>query len=160
LKKHFSKGEIGKRKKVMKEVFRSNDKRTVKRRLQQLEKIAAPLGISEWVKETKKNLSHLLKAVGSRRIPKTSNAIERFFRAFNRFYKTKCGFFSTQSARRQIVLFLVVYLFTKGKNGKAPIETIMPQANKMPLYKIINDPFVALFSQESKMEELSTFENS
>jgi len=154
LKKHFSKGEIGERKKVMKEIFRTNDKRTVKRRLQQLEKIAAPLGISEWVKETKKNLSHLLKATGSRRIPKTSNAIERFFRAFNRFYKTKCGFFSTQSARRQIVLFLVVYLFTKGKDGKAPIETIMPQAFAMPLYQIINDPFGHLFSVADSKENL------
>lgn len=146
LKQHFNKGEIKKRKKLMKEVFATENKRTVLRRLEKLSKIADSLGIQQWVKETKKNLCHLITAVGSKRIPKTNNAIERFFRAFNRFYKTKCGFFSIVSARRQIVLFMVVYLFTKGKNGKAPIETIMPQVQRMPLYKIINDPFGCLFS--------------
>jgi len=81
----------------MKKVFQTNDKRTVKRRLQKLEKEAQDLGIADWVKQTKQKLSNLLNAVGSRRIPRTNNAIERFFRQFNRFYKTKCGFFPLQA---------------------------------------------------------------
>jgi hypothetical protein len=39
-------------------------------------------------------------SVGIVRIPTTTNAIERFFRAFNRFYKVRCGFFSVLSASR------------------------------------------------------------
>ncbi len=98
------------------------------------------------MKQTKQKLSNLISAVGSRRIPKTNNAIERFFRQFNRFYKTRCGFFSIASARNQLILFLVVYIFTKSaETQKAPIEAILPQATEMPLYQILNDPLRVLF---------------
>jgi hypothetical protein len=40
---------------------------------------------------------------------------------------------------------LVVYLSTqRPTDGKAPIEAIVPEASRMPLYRLINDPFVAL----------------
>jgi hypothetical protein len=35
-----------------------------------------------------------------------------------------------------------VYLFTiQAESGKAPIENIIPQANTMPLYRLLNYPF-------------------
>lgn len=161
LKERFdTKEEIKKPKKEMKKVFQTSDKRTVKRRLEKLEEKAKELGITDWVTQTKKNLSKLINAVGSRRIPQTSNAIERFFRQFNRFYKTRCGFFSIASARNQLILFLIVYLFSKSaETKKAPIEAILPGARKMPLYQILNDPFRVLFDNNAvKMADFSTKE--
>jgi len=39
----------------------------------------------------------------------------------------------------------VVYLFTqRDTDGKAPIEAIVPDAPRMPLYRLINDPFGTL----------------
>jgi hypothetical protein len=79
--------------------------------------------------------------VGSTCVPRTTNAIERFFRAFNQFYKKRYGFFTVVSAKRELILFLVMYLFIRQpESGKAPIESIMPDAREMPLYDLINDP--------------------
>jgi transposase-like protein len=149
--------EMKERKKEMKQVFQTEDKRTVTRRLSRLETNAEKLGIAEWVARTKDNLSNLISTIGSKRVPKTNNAIERFFRQFNRFYKTRCGFFSIKSARNQLILFMVVYLFTKNmETQKAPIEAILPSAPSMPLYKILNDPFsVILDSNSVKMADFS-----
>jgi hypothetical protein len=37
---------------------------------------------------------------------------------------------------------MVVYLFTiQAGSGKAPIEKIIPEANTMPLYRLLNYPF-------------------
>ncbi len=113
----------------------------------------------------------LLPSVGSVCIPRTTNAIERFFRTFNQFYKKRCGFFtvvdtvgefslsafgraklllsrwikkvrreahppawctkmnsptvSVVSAKRELILFLVMYVFIRQpESGKAPIESI------------------------------------
>jgi transposase-like protein len=145
LKENFSDGkDVKELKKKLKKVFQTNDKRTVRRRLKKLKKQASELGIMGWVEQTIKNLPLLIPSVGSTRIPATTNAIERFFRAFNRFYKIRCGFHSVKSAKRQLILFLVVYLFSVADNGKAPVETIFQEAPKTPLYKIFNDPFHAL----------------
>jgi transposase-like protein len=145
VKQHFSsKEERNTRKNMLKRVFQTPDKRTVKRRLARLKERAAEWGIEAWVTLTESKLPQLLPSVGSRRIPSTTNAIERFFRAFQRFYKTRCGFHSVISARRALVVFLVVYLFTRGHKGTAPIEAIVPEASQMPLYRLINDPFTCL----------------
>ena len=142
LKKRFhDKEEIAARKSKMKRVLQSNDKRTVRRRLQKLKESSGELGISGWVDQTEQSFPKLLPSVGSACIPRTTNAIERFFRAFSRFYKMRCGFFSVVSARRELILFLLMYLFVQQpESGKAPIESIMPEAREMPLYKLINDP--------------------
>ena len=64
---------------------------------------------------------------------------------FQRFYCTRGGFHSVLSAKRELLLFLVVYVFTQHATaGQAPIETILPEARRMPLYRLINDPFRAL----------------
>ena len=151
LKKRFTdKAQIAARKKQMKEVLQTTDKRTAKRRFARLKESADELGIEEWVDKTEANLPKLLPAVGSSRIPKTTNAIERFFRAFNRFYKVKCGFFSVISAKRELILFMLVYVFVRQPgSGKAPIESIMPEASRMPLYQLINDPFGAILGVEN-----------
>lgn len=127
----------------MKQVIQTRDKRTVKRRLSRLAQQGGV--ILGWVKQTIEQLPFLLPAIGNSRLPSTTNAIERFFRTFNRFYKVRCGFHSVQSAHWELLLFLVVYLFTqRAKDGKAPIEAIVPDAVQMPLYRLLNDPFLVL----------------
>ena len=64
-----------------------------------------------------------------------------FFRAFNRFYKVRCGFSTVKSAERELILFLLMYLFVQqADSGKAPIESILPRARGMPFYQLVNDP--------------------
>ena len=151
LKKHFgNETQIDSRKKEMKKILQTEDKRTVKRRLFRLKESSETLGINEWINQTESNLPKLLPAVGSKRIPKTTNAIERFFRAFNRFYKVRCGFFTVISAKRELILFLLVYAFIRQPgSGKAPIESIMPEASRMPLYQLMNDPFGTVLGVEN-----------
>jgi len=151
LKKRFQdKDEIAVRKRKMKRVLQTNDKRTVRRRLEKLKESSQELGIGEWVEQTEKKLPKLLPSVGSICIPRTTNAIERFFRAFNQFYKKRCGFFTVVSAKRQLILFLVMYVFIRQpESGKAPIESIMPDAREMPLYKMINDPLKSIMGVEN-----------
>lgn len=148
--KFHDKEEIAKRKPEMKKVFQTNDKRTVRRRLQKLKESAGELDIKGWVQQTEDNLPKLLPSVGSVLIPRTINAIERFFRAFNRFYKVRYGFFSVVSAQRELILFLLMYLFTvQPESGKVPVESIMPDANRMPLFKLINDPLGTVMGIEN-----------
>ena len=151
LKKRYSdKDEIGARKKKMKRVLQTKDKRTVRRRLEKLKESSQELGISEWIDQTEDKLPKLLPSVGSACIPRTTNAIERFFRAFNQFYKKRCGFFTVVSAKRELILFLVMYLFIRQPgSGKAPIESIMPDAREMPLYELINDPLRTVMGLEN-----------
>ncbi len=115
----------------MKRVVQTHDPRTVTRRLDQLEKTANEhhWNILEWITRTRKNVKHLVPALRSNTYPSTTNAIERFFRAFTQFYKTRCGFHSVRRAKREIIFFMVVYLFTiQAESGKAPIESILPEA--------------------------------
>ena len=150
LKEHFTdKKQIAYRKKLMKQVFQTRDKRTVKRRWQKLKQRARELGIEGWIAQTEPLLDQLLPAVGSRRLPNTTNAIERFFRAFNRFYKPRGGFFSVVSAKRQLILFQLLYLFVQqAETGQAPIEAILPEAKDMPFYQIVNNPLACLLGAD------------
>jgi transposase-like protein len=97
--------EIDARKTVMKQVFQTQDKRTVRRRLARLKAQAPALGITAWVTGIEQKLPRLICSVGSRRLPSTTNAIERFFRTFQRCYATRGGFHSVLSAKRALVLF-------------------------------------------------------
>jgi hypothetical protein len=129
----------------MKKVWQTRDKRTVRRRLARLRERASELGMTPWVSRVEEKLPGLIGRVGSVRLPSTSHAIERFFRAFQRFYTTRGGFHSVLSATRELLLFLVVSVFTQhATTGQAPIEVIVPEARRMPLYRVINDPFGAL----------------
>jgi transposase-like protein len=129
---------------LMKRVVQTWDSRTVRRRLTRLavEDTTHQWGIHPWLTQTHSRLGQLLPAVRRNTYPRTTNAIERFFRAFQRFYKTRGGFHSVRSAKRELMLFVVVYVFTiQVSTGIAPIERIVPQANQMPFYKLLNDPF-------------------
>jgi hypothetical protein len=149
LKQHFATAaEINARKPAMKRLFQTRDKRTVRRRLARLRDQAPALGITPWVSRVDEKLPALICTGGSARLPSTSNEIERFFRAFERFYKTRKGFHSVISATRELLLFLVVSVFTQhATTGHAPIEVIVPEARRMPLYRLSNDPFGALQEQ-------------
>ena len=126
----------------MRKVLQTSDKRTVRRRMTKLSQQAEELGIEGWVDKTQEQLDELICSVGSRVWPTTTNAIERFFRTFARFYKLRCGFHSVRSANAQLGLFLVVYLFTqRTKDWIAPIESVWSQAAQTPFYRLLNDPF-------------------
>jgi transposase-like protein len=147
----------------MKRVVKTEDPRTVRRRLKGLEADEAKQhwGISGWIATTWKNLDRLIPALRRNRYPRTTNKIERFFRAFKRFYKTRGGFHSVTSAKRELILFLVVYLFTQQEEtGKAPIERIIPEATRMPLYRLLNDPFgcgiATIRCNNNRLEEMAT----
>jgi transposase-like protein len=87
LKQHFATvTEINARKPVMKQLFQTRDKRTVRRRLAHLRERGPELGITPWVTAVEAKLPQLIGSVGSVRLPATTNAVERFFRAFQRFY--------------------------------------------------------------------------
>ncbi|MCI5116263.1 MAG: DDE domain-containing protein [Candidatus Electrothrix sp. AW1] len=146
VKKHligFSKEQQVVIKDKMKKIIQTKDTRTAESRLERLEKknLEKQWGLEAWLKMTRKNLKRLLPAMRKNKYPRTNNEIERFFRQFQRFYKTRNGFGSFASAGSQLVLFMVVFLFTcQAKSGKAPIENIMPEAKRMPFYHLINDP--------------------
>jgi transposase-like protein len=128
----------------MKRVVQTTDTRTVHRRLTRLDhkEAAHACGLDTWTARIRQRLDHLVPALRRNSYPRTTNAIERFFRAFQRFYKTRGGFHSIISAKRELMLFVVVYVFTiQVGTGIAPIERIVPQAKHMPLYKLLNHPF-------------------
>jgi transposase-like protein len=131
-------------KRTMKRVVQTGDPRTVRRRLARLATAdgAQDCGLDAWISQTEQKLDRLEPAVRGNAFPRTTNSIERFFRAFQRFYKTRGGFHSVMSAQRQLMLFVVGYVFTVSpETGTAPIEQILPQAKQMPFYQILNAPF-------------------
>jgi hypothetical protein len=96
----------------------------------------------------------LLCPVGRVRLPATTTAIERFFRASQRVYVTRGGLHSVLSVNRELRLLLVVDVFTPHvTTGQAPIEVIMPEAHRIPLYRLINGPFRALQERASVKSE-------
>lgn len=131
-------------KRRMKHVVHTCDPRTVRRRLARLAIAdgAQDCGLGAWISQTEQKLDRLVPAVRHNALPRTTNSIERFFRAFQRFYKTRGGFHSVMSAQRQLMLFVVGYVFTVSpETGTAPIEQILPEAKQMPFYQILNAPF-------------------
>jgi transposase-like protein len=128
----------------MKHVVQTCDPRTVHRRLTRLapEEGAQQCGLESWIAQTRKWLGQLIPALRRNAYPHTTNSIERFFRAVQRFYKTRGGFHSVRSAKQELMLFVVVYVFTiQASTGIAPLEHILPQAKQMPLYTLLNNPF-------------------
>jgi hypothetical protein len=61
------------------------------------------LGILEWIHRTEASRPKLLPSVGSMRIQKSTNAIERSFWTINRFYKMRCGFFTVRKPLYQLI---------------------------------------------------------
>jgi hypothetical protein len=146
LQQHFTTAEeIDARMPVMNKVLQTRDKRTVRRRLARVRERASELRITPWGRRVEAKWPELIGSVGSTRLPSTTNASARFFRAFERFDKTRQGVHSVLSAKRALRLVLVVSVFTpRDSTGQAPIEVIVPEARRMPLYRVINDPLGAL----------------
>jgi hypothetical protein len=131
-------------KRKMNRVRQTCDPRPVRRRFTRLaqEEGDPPCGLASWITQTQQRLGNLFPALRRNAFPRTTTSIERFFRAFQRVYKTRGGFHSVVSAQREWMVFVVVYVFTMQANtGTAPIERILPQANQRPVYKLLNDPF-------------------
>lgn len=128
----------------MKRVFQTTATRTVRRRLVRLQERAVEWGPEGWSALTEKHLPSLLSRIGSRRRPTTSNRIERFFGSYHRFANVRRGFHSVLSTKRELIVFLVVYVCSHQTNGKTPIEAMLPEASRMPLYRFLNDPFAYL----------------
>jgi hypothetical protein len=157
LQQHFTPAaEIDARKPAMKQVLQTRDTRTVRRRLARLQEQATALGMTPWVSRVEAKLPGLICTVGSVRLPSTTKAIERFFRAFQRCYVTRGGFHSALSANRELLLFVIVYVFTQQTTtGQAPSEVIVPEARRMPLYRLINDPCRALQERKAVKSEVT-----
>jgi transposase-like protein len=139
-----SKKVIATLKRKMKRVVQTCDPRTARRRLASLatEEGAQDCELEGWISQTEQKLDRLEPALRDNSYPRTTNSIERFFRAFQRFYKTRGGFHSVMSAKRELMLFVVGYVFTvQPGTGMAPIEQIVPHAKQMPFYQILNAPF-------------------
>ena len=137
--------EMNARTPAMTQVLQTRDQRTVRRRLARLGQRAAAWGMTPWVKGLEEQLPQLIGRVGRVRLPSTTKAVARFFRAFPRCYSTRGGFHSVLSATRELLLFFVMYLCTQhATTGQAPIEVIVPAARFMPLYRLVHDPFRAL----------------
>lgn len=131
-------------KRKMKRVVQTCDPRTARRRLARLAsgEDAQDCGLDSWISQTEQKLDCLEPALRDNSYPRTTNRIERFFRAFQRFYKTRGGFHSVMSAKRELMLFIVGYVFTvQPGTGMAPIEQIVPHAKQMPFYHMLNAPF-------------------
>jgi hypothetical protein len=113
----------------MKKALQTRDKRTVRQRLARLwERTSA---LYPPVSRVEAKLPELICSVGSTHLPSTTNAVERFFRAFERFYKTRRGFHAVLSAKRELLLSLVIDAFTQHDHtGQAPIEVIVLEARR------------------------------
>jgi len=154
-KPHFATAaESNMRKPALKQLFRTQDKRPVRRRLARLQEQAPALGILAGITGVQEKRPQLIGRVGRTRLPAPTHAIERFFRAFLRFDATRGGVPGVRSATRELRLFLVVDLVTpRATDGQTPIEVILPEARGMPLYRWINDPFRVLQERESVKSE-------
>jgi hypothetical protein len=83
------------------------------------------------VSRVEAKLPALICGMSSTHLPSTTNARERFFRAFERFYKTRRGFHLVLSAKRELLLLLVIDVFSqRDRTGQAPIEVTVPEARR------------------------------
>jgi hypothetical protein len=90
---------------AMTQVWQTRDTRTVRRRLARLGARASAWGIIPWVQGVEAKLPQRICRVGRVRLPSTTHAVERFFRAFERFYNTRKGVHAVLSATRELVRF-------------------------------------------------------
>ncbi len=135
---------------LLRNLFHSDDPRTVRRRVAVLKDKLAKLG-KEWVLEgLLAKLEQVMLAVGNpTRWPSTSNAAEWFFRDYDRFYRLKGPFQHKKSAYKLTGLFVLGYVFRMGLDGQAcPLERAQTDVSLIPLYHLINRPKL------SKLQEL------
>jgi hypothetical protein len=96
------------RKPALQRLCHTREKHTVRRRRARLQERAAAWGLTPWISTMEATLPQLIWSVGSVRLPATANAVERCFRAFQRLYCPRGGGHAVRSAKRALLLFLVV----------------------------------------------------
>jgi hypothetical protein len=96
--------ERGARQPMMTTVVQTRDKRTVRRRRARWRARASAVGMTPWVSRVEAKWPQRICRVGRTRLPSTTNAIERFLRAFQRLYATRGGVHAVLSAQRELRL--------------------------------------------------------
>ena len=134
--------------KAVGKLFRTRDKRTVRRRVARLVSLVEEMGKGEVVSGLVAKLSQVLPAVGSTWRPSTANGVERFFGVFDRFYLVKGPFCDLASAQKHLQLFVLWYLLRVGAQGQAcPLERAGGQVAQLPLYHLLNRPKVRMLRE-------------
>ncbi len=96
-----------------------------------------------------KKLPQVIKAVGSRYRPSTSNSVEQFYSRFDRFYRLKGPFQNEKSALKHVRLFMLGYLFSIAQNGQAcPLEKASQDVAKVPFYHLFNQPNIIALKEK------------
>ena len=134
-------------------LFQTKDKRTVVRRGAKLRSLVEGLGLGEVVSGLVSKLPQVLSAVGSTWRPSTTNAAERFFGVFDRFYLVKGPFCDLASAKKHLQLFVLGYLLRGGAKGQAcPLERAGGKVEALPLYHLLNRPKVRMLRERMAQE--------
>jgi len=130
-------------------LFRTRQKRTVKRRLEKLNKEAEETPAQGVIARLYAKLPKLLPAIGSTFRPSTANAAERFLGAFERFYHLKGPFQNKDLAQKHIQLFMLGYVFhtlsSQAKvehRGLCPLQLAGYQVGHIPFFHMLNRPDV------------------
>lgn len=133
----------------IKRLFHTPSKRTVKRRMERLEKEAGDTPAGGVIARLYAKLPKLLPAIGSTFRPSTANAAERFLGAFERFYRQKGPFQNQDSAQKHIQLFMLGYVFhtlscqAKAEHrGLCPLQLAGYSVGHIPFFHMLNRPDV------------------
>ena len=128
-------------------LFHTSDKRTTKRRFARLSKAAETSGLAPVLDRLAEKLPQLLPAVGSTFRPTTSNAVEQFFSAFDRFYRSKGPFQHKASAEKHVALFLIGYVFSvrskeaiEAHQGRCVLQQAGYNVSHLPIFHLFNRP--------------------
>ena len=138
----------------LKSLFHTTGKRTVRRRLAKLFAQTDGHPAQAVVARLMAKLPKLLPAVGSTWRPTTSNAVERFFGAFDRFYQLKGPFQHEASAQKHVALFMLGYVFetasaeaAAARQGRCPLQVAGYEVDTIPLFHLLNRPNPARLGQ-------------
>ena len=133
-------------------IFACKDKRTAQKRFEAVlarreEFLTLHPRCAEILEALKRDYPKLVNCIGSRLIPKTTNAAELLIRQFAAHYKTMAGFETLEGARTQFQLFALVYRFTpftdkarKAWRGLCPLEIAGYPVQDCRLYKMLRAP--------------------
>lgn len=135
-------------------LFHTPAKRTVQRRLKNLEQEADKTPAQGVIARLRAKSPRLLPAIGSTFRPSTANAAERFLGAFERFYRLKGPFQNQDSAKKHIRLFMLGYVFhtlsSQAKTdhrGLCPLQMAGYRVAHIPFFHMLNRPDVKRLQQ-------------
>lgn len=145
---------------ALRRLLQTRDRRTVWRRFARFQTHALGWGVTELAEQVGAILPQVLPAIGNRRLPRTNNAAERFFRAFSRFARARNGFGSPASARLQIQLFVLgsfVELVARlAAQGQLPQTPHLEHFQRTVLYQMWTRPNMSLLQQQCRPRDECT----